>query len=386
MNLNDYFNPVSLDKPSSGYLSRKVEFGRNISIHTPSEPITEISRFKIAILGVPDDRNSLNKGCSGAPDRIRQHLYRLHRFNKTLPIIDLGNLKTGPKPEDSYYGLQTVVSELLSGGIVPVVIGGGQDLTIGMILAFEKLNRVINLVSIDSRIDLNSKIKKLSSETYLQNILNQKTRFLFNYTNIGHQVCFTDRDDLELLKNLYYETVRLGEARLDLKQMEPVLRDADMVSFDICAIKNSDAPGHYHPSPNGFYSEEACQLSRYCGLSDQLSVFFISEVNPEHDVNALTAHLAAEIIWYFIDGFMQRRSEKPDTSENFTKFIVAIDSIIQDLVFYKSEQSNRWWIEIPRLPGKKGKPFLISCSYEDYLMAGRQEIPDRWWKAYQKIN
>ena len=165
--------------------------------------------------------------------------------------------------------------------------------------------------------------------------------------------------------------------------MEPVFRDADLVSLDFNAVKQSDAPGHFHPSPNGFYGEEICQLAKYCGMSDVLSVFIISEVNPAFDINNQSSHLAAQSIWYFIEGFSQRKVEKPDDSDKFTKFIVRLDSIDHDLIFYKSEQTDRWWIEIPSL---KKKSYLISCSYEDYLLAGNQEIPDRWWKAYQKIN
>jgi len=386
MNPHDFLDPVSLDQLPLRYVPAKTEFGRNITVHTASEPVKKIEEFHLAILGVPDDRNAFFKGCSGAPDIIRQHLYRLSKFNKSLKIADLGNLKKGPKAEDSYYGLQEVISWLISNHVIPIVIGGSQDLTYGILLAFEQLKKTVNLVTTDSKIDLNSKIKEYSSITYLQKIIRQKSSFLFNYTNIGHQSSYVDRDDLELLKNLYYEAYRLGEIRHDLKLLEPVFRDADVVSMDISAVKQSDAPGYFHPSPNGFYSEDICQLAKYCGLSDHLSVFFIGEVYPEYDHENQTSQLVAEIIWYFIDGFSQRKVEHPDDSEHFTKFIVTMDSIDQDLIFFKSEHTDRWWIEIPPLPNKKGKKRLIACSHEDYIQAGKKEIPDRWWKAYQKIN
>ncbi len=165
--------------------------------------------------------------------------------------------------------------------------------------------------------------------------------------------------------------------------MEPVIRDADFISIDFNSVKHADAPGNFQPSPNGLYGEDICQLARYSGLSDQLSMFMINEVNPLFDINNQTSHLAAQAIWYFIDGFSHRKVEQPDDSENFMKYIVNHDSIGHDLVFYKSEKTNRWWLEIPSV---KKKTHIISCSYEDYLLAGNQEIPNRWWKAYQKIN
>ena len=383
MNLNDFFDPVSIEKPENSFLRPNMEFGHNIYVHTPDNPIQNITEYKIALMGVPEDRNSNNKGCSLAPDQIRQDLFKLHKFKKKLKIIDLGNLKQGSKPEDTYLGLRETVSYLLSNNVTPVIIGGTQDISYGVILAYEYLNKVISYVTVDAKLDLKSMKEEIHSENYIKEIFKNKTRLLFNYTNIGHQACFTDQNDLELLKNLYFDSYRLGQVRNNIKIIEPSIRDADFISIDFNAIKQADSPGNFRPSPNGFYGEEVCQLSRYSGMSDQLSAFLISEINPSFDPQNQTSHLAAQAIWYFIDGFLQKRPEKPDGSENFTKFVVNLDSIDHNLVFYKSEQSNRWWLEIPSI---RNKPYLISCAYEDYLQAGNQEIPDRWWKAYQKIN
>lgn len=383
MNLTEYFDPVSIEKPSNHYLRTNMEFGHNIYVHTPDGPIKDIEEYDLAILGVQEDRNSQNTGCAAAPNEIRQQLYKLHKFNKRLKIIDLGNLKQTKSPQDTYYGLRDALIVLLSHNVIPIIIGGSQDIVYSGMLAYEKIQKIINLVTIDSRIDLKSKLNDFNSQNYLKKIFNEKVKFLFNYTNIGHQIYFTDLNDLELIKNLFYDSYRLGDVKSSIKEMEPVIRDADFLSIDFNSVKHADAPGNYQPSPNGFYGEEICQLARYSGLSDQLSMFMINEVNPEFDINNQTSHLAAQCIWYFIDGFSQRKAEKPDNSENFVKYIVSHDSIGHDMVFYKSEKTNRWWLEIPSL---KKNNHIISCSYDDYLLAGNQEIPNKWWKAYQKIN
>ena len=169
--------------------------------------------------------------------------------------------------------------------------------------------------------------------------------------------------------------------------MEPVLRDATMISLDVCAIRQSDAPGHFSATPNGFYGEEICTLAMYAGLSERLSTLGIFEVNPHFDINDQTSHLSAQVIWYFIDGFAKKRSEYPhEKSREFREYIVHLNEIDQDLIFYKSTETNRWWIKTPALKLKPGYPEFISCSYEDYQKASNQEIPDRWWKAYQKFN
>jgi len=386
MDLNDYFNPVSLGKPPYSLLRNKAKFGRNITIHTPDIPITKQKQYDIALMGVEDDRNSENKGAAKAPDFIRSKLYQLLHPPKGLKIIDLGNLKIGPEVKDSYFGLRDVIIELLKQNIVPIVIGGSQDLTLGIAEAFEKLEKSINLVTIDSRIDLHSGSKSISSLNWLHQLFKKRSRFLFNYTNIGLQEYFTDPEDLLLIKNLYFGTYRLGTVRSNMVDVEPVLRDADIVSLDFGAVRQSDAPGNFHVSPNGFHGEEICQLAKYSGQGSRLAAFFIGEVNPEFDPLQATSHLAAQTIWYLIDGFSQRVIEKPDESENFTKFIVSPDAFEHRLVFYKSENTGRWWLEIPVIKQNRESSYLISCSYDDYLQAGRQEIPDRWWKAFQKIN
>ncbi len=383
MNLTDYFDPVSIEKPSSYYLKPNNEFGYNIYVHTPDGPINNIEDYDLAILGVLEDRNSPNIGCAKAPDQVRQHLYKLYKFSKNLKIIDLGNLKQTKTPQDTYFGLRDVLIELLSQNVIPIIIGGSQDLVYSAMLAYAKLQRLINLVTVDSRLDLKSKKNDFNSLNFLKRIFNELIKYLFNYSNIGHQIYFTDQNDLELIKNLFFDSYRLGDVKSNIKEMEPVTRDADFVSIDFGSVKHADAPGNYQPSPNGFNGEEICQLARYSGLSDNLSMFMINEINPEFDLNNQTSHLAAQAIWYFIDGYSQRKVEKPDDSENFMKYIVNHDSIGHDLVFYKSEETSRWWLEIPSIKKKK---YLISCSYDDYLLAGNQEIPNKWWRTYQKIN
>ena len=60
----------------------------------------------------------------------------------------------------------------------------------------------------------------------------------------------------------------------------------------------------------------------------------------------------------------------------------------QEIVFYKSNRSERWWMEVPN-PNNKvryQKHHLVPCSYKDYETALREEMPERWWQAFQKIS
>ena len=384
MDLNYYFDPVSLDKPDFELLPPRALFGRNIHIHTPDTPVKNTNNFDVAILGVREDRNSPNKGCSEGPDKIRTWLYQLSKPKKKIKIIDLGNIKKGENVEDTYFALRDVVSELLNQNVFPLVIGGSQDLTYGIFNVYKKNNTFLNLVSIDSRIDWKDDPELINSQYYLNKIISGK-EIPVQYYNIGHQDYLTDKKLLKELRQKHFDSYRIGVVRSDIKEMEPVLRDAHIVSLDISSVRQSDSPGHFSPSPNGFYGEEICQLAKYAGQSDNLQVFGIFETNPVLDINNQSSRLASQIIWYLFEGMSQKIVENPaKQKKRFTKYIVNLSGVGKDIVFYKSNHTEKWWLKVPISDTNSEKAEFIACTYKDYMKASNQEIPDRWWKAFQK--
>jgi hypothetical protein len=193
-----------------------------------------------------------------------------------------------------------------------------------------------------------------------------------------------------MMNRLYFDVYRLGQIRDKIEEAEPIIRQSDMISFDISAIKHSDAPANPNASPNGFYAEEACQIMRYAGMNDKLSSIGIYEINPDFDTSGKTSHLAAQMIWCFFDGFYNRKNDFPSRSNpDYLRFHVVLQDEKYEINFYKSKKSDRWWMEIP-YPPQKGLKFerhtLIPCSYKDYELAVNNEIPDRWWQTYQKLS
>ena len=208
---------------------------------------------------------------------------------------------------------------------------------------------------------------------------------LFNYSNIGYQTYFNSQEEINLIKSLNFDAYRLGEAK-DLEIVEPVFRDADIVSIDIGAIRQSDAPANNNVSPNGFYGEEICAISRYAGISDKVSSFGIYEYNSKHDSNHQTAHLIAQMIWYFIEGVNFRAKDYPfTTKEHYQKFTVMLEND-DPINFYKSNKTGRWWMEINLIKDNKYKRHaLVPCTYQDYIETTKEQIPDRWFKAQRKM-
>jgi formiminoglutamase len=350
----------------------------------------DLDGVHIAVIGVGEARNSNgNDGCAAAPDKVRENLYKLS-YIQNVTVADLGNIVPGNTAKDTYVALEFVCAELLDRKIIPVIIGGSQDLTYSMYTAYQRLQQTVNIVCADSKIDLGEIHSELDSTTYISKILQYQPSLLFNYSHIGYQTHFVNPEEVETIKKMYFDTYRLGQIQTNLEEAEPIVRNADILSFDISAIRKSDAPGTLHATPNGLYGEEACQIFRYAGMSDKLSSIGIFEVNPLFDDREQTSALAAQMIWYFMDGFANRKSDLPGSErKDYLKYRVTMKSGDHEIVFYKSTKTDRWWMEVPYRVGAKSKyerHHMVPCSYEDYQLACTEEMPDRWWQAYQKLS
>jgi len=386
MDLNGYFDPVSLERPVFEYLDDTDCFSRHISVHTPDQPIHELDKHQVAILGIPVDDNAFIKGSKEAPNHIRSHLYQLRKINKNLKIYDLGNLKKGESMNDTYFALRDVVLELKERDMVTVIFGGSQDLCHGVFLAMEKQAGLHQILTIDSMLDFSTKKEKRSSRNYLNHLIDPSTGSQFSLINIGHQAYFVTESQILQLENSYLESIRLGDVRKDIQLAEPLVRDSEFISIDLGAVRHADAPGSTAPSPNGFFAQELCQITRYAGLSEQVGILGFFECSPPSDINGQSAHLTAQAAWYFLEGLSHRIRENPvDTPEHIKKFIVALNAAGHDIIFHKSTLSDRWWMEIPAINPASGYNFFVSCSYEDYQQACNQEIPDRWWRFLNRL-
>ena len=128
---------------------------------------------------------------------------------------------------------------------------------------------------------------------------------------------------------------------------------------------------------------------RYAGLSEKLSSAGIFELCPANDRDGMSAHLAAQMLWYFLDGFAGRKGDDPHMNKSaLMKYIVSMHETQSDISFYRSPLSDRWWMEV--ITGNDNKQkyanhYIVPCSYKDYETACNNEIPDRWWQVYQKL-
>ena len=385
MEIEQYLTPSAISAKEYAPFMWGSNIRKNSSAGFP-----DMDKVQIAIVGVGEARSSNgNEGCAAAPDKVRENFYALSSI-ATIVVADLGNIAPGNTVKDTYSALEFVCAELLDRKIIPIIIGGSQDLTYANYAAYQRLQQTVNIVSVDRKIDLGEIDSEIDSGTYLSKILQFQPSLLFNYSIMGYQTHFVNSEEIETIKKMYFDLYRLGQIQTNMEEAEPIVRNADILSFDISAIRRSDAPGTFTSTPNGLYGEEACQILKYAGMSDKLSSIGIYEINPLFDDREQTTGLVAQMIWYFLEGFVNRKSDFPGTAEkDYLKYRVTMKSADHEIVFYKSLKTNRWWMEVPYRIGAKSKferHHMVPCSYEDYQLACTEEMPDRWWQAYQKLS
>ncbi|MEM7039288.1 MAG: arginase family protein, partial [Bacteroidota bacterium] len=241
---------------------------------------------------------------------------------------------------------------------------------------------------VDSELDVEDSDFGIHNHSYNHKIFLHSPNYLSNFTNLGFQSYFVPLSDKKRLKNLYFHGVRLGELRNNLREAEPYLRNANMVSFDLGAVRSADAPGSTHPSPAGFTTEDICQLARYTGMGNRISSVSFCEVQPMKDFNAQTSLMTGMMMWYLVEGYYNRRIDEPEELDRYTRYHVSLQGGMHTIVFYKNPASGRWWMEVPYgdSVGKENpRTELVPCSEKDYEMARADEIPEKWWLAHYKL-
>ncbi len=384
MSLSLLFDPVSED------ICRSIQdidaWVESIMIH--KEKLPRWQRKHMAIIGLQEERGThTNLGVAQGADQIRYALYRLKKGTGNYNIVDLGNLRNGPTLEDTYDRLSQVCETLLEKKVLPILIGGSHDLCLGQYAGYESMGKLVTVVNVDARLDMEESTTQCPSARHTHLLLSQKPNYLFDYNHLAYQSYLNTRPALEVLEQLYFEAYSVGQMRQDFNEVEPVVRQADMLSFDISAIKMNDAPGHTQAPVMGLTSEEACQICWFAGLNEKLTSIGFYEYNPALDERQKTAQLVATMVWYFVEGYYHRVKREDFESNAYMKYVVSALDNSSQMIFYKHKVTQKWWMEVP-YPNEvshQQESITVPCSYKDYQTASRGEVPDRWINTYAKL-
>ena len=378
----DFLTPIEDSVLGVTSLMPKQVIGKSIQIHTEKQGFPDLKNIRIALIGVQESRNSHYPVSDYDIDAFRREFYQLFPGNWSVKIADLGNLPSGDTPEDTYYALKEIVSYLREINVLPVIIGGSQDLTVSLYRSYEKASQWVNIVSVDNRFDFSQEEELISGRSYMSKIIMENPSKLYNFTNLGYQSYLIAQEELDLMDKLFFEAFRLGDVLDRAPNTEPVFREADIASFDM-KVLNAVASGTFPQGmPNGIDGRTICALSRYAGISDRISMIGFFDLP-----NTIIFHkLMAQMVWYFVEGVQCRFDEYPvATSYGFIRYAVQMSD--RELVFHKSNKSQRWWIELQKenyLDNKTKTNTLLSCTHQDYLDACNDILPDRWWRATKR--
>jgi len=383
MEINHYLNSSVLSEVhqiNKTYDKRSLGF--QIEKNNRKLSADNLNTFDAAIIGTPFELKTGNRGTGLAPGEIRKSLYSLSTPNPKLKLIDMGDVREGGNTNSTHYAIRDMVDYLTEAGLVVIVLGGSQEVSIGISRAFYQ-KKYYSLSTIDPWPDFETLHNLPDQSNFISKIIKEFPD-IFNINFLGSQSHYVPAQLISRIRELGYNLIRLGNMRPDITVVEPVLRDTDFLSFDFSAIRHSDSPGFFSPNPNGLTGEEACQISRYAGLSDRLQVFGLFGVNPSYDTMGISAKLAAQMIWYFLDGSLNRKNECPGRHDNrYIEFSVHVEELSAPLIFYQNPETERWWLQVSN---PENESFLVSCRSTDYKTASLGEIPDIWWQMTRKYD
>lgn len=371
-NLTDFLEPINIHDISGDILYKEGQIGRKISLH--DEQLPDIDDADIFLVGCNEQRGAAILLPGNSANVIRSEFYSLYQWHGDLRLADLGNIKAGSSATDTYAALKAVINELVNENKLVVVLGGSHDLTLAQYGAFADDKKSIDAVGVDAVIDINID-SPFRADNFLMELLTAEPNYMRHYNHLAFQSYFVHPRMLETMDKLRFDCFRVGHVKEHLEEMEPVVRNCSMMSFDISAIAHAFAPANAL-SPNGLTGEEACTLMQYAGMSNNMKTVGIYGYRPEKDAENLTAKQISQMLWYLMDGRSRGSREAViDEKESFNEYHTAFAEV--ETVFLQSKKTGRWWMQLP-------DKHFIACSYKDYMLASSNEIPERWLRAQER--
>jgi len=291
----------------------------------------------IAIIGFPYDegvrRNGGRVGAARGPEVFRRMMKRTGTIKNPeydidcskLKIVDLGDASSKHQDADNdfdatHFNLRDKVSQAVSVGAVPFVIGGGNDQSYsnarGLLNNVKDLSRVA-VINIDAHLDVRE--RKIVDDKEVEHsgspfrlLLETKGFKGSNFIEFAAQGAQCSEQHAKFVTEKHSGKIywlSMLERNGAVNEFKSLLDSLDVdhifVSFDLDSVRGSDAPGVSCPAPIGLTGAEALQICRIAGANPKVSLFDLSEFNPTvEDYN--TGKLVTQMFYFFVLGFCTR--------------------------------------------------------------------------------
>ncbi len=285
-------------------------------------------RFSVEIIGVPFDHGvKLINGRPGArfgPEKVMQEFSKLlankknNDFLQNIEKVNCTNIiPIKENVKKTHEKVTTTIKKILKPNIIPIVIGGGHDISFGsgkaMFLAYKKIGQI----NIDAHYDVRPVVNgKITSGTPFRRLLEGKFLNGKNFVELGVHAPKNLKEHYDyvikkkgtLIHLEYINKTSIDKALNKALSIAGKNTNAIMFDIDIDGIQKRFAPGCSAPCIEGFTKKQALEAAYIAGKNNDVKLFNLMEVNPLHDVNNKTVKLAAELILSFIKGLNEREN------------------------------------------------------------------------------
>lgn len=273
---------------------------------------------RAVLIGFPSDegvrRNEGRVGAALGPQALRSSLYhfapdaRSERMEDLLGHTrDLGDLEISGDVESDQRNLgETLAHHLLRGTFV-IVLGGGHETSYGHFLGYAFAERRVEILNWDAHPDVRElKEGKGHSGSPFRQAIEDSSGACRRYSVAGLQPHSVARAHLELIQRQGRAVWRDEVSPRYIEVLYNGVESPTLVSFDLDAVSQAEAPGVSAPNPGGLPSDLWLKAAFEAGRSVAVTSADIVELNPRFDPDGHTARLAALTVWWLLRGRAER--------------------------------------------------------------------------------
>lgn len=260
-------------------------------------------------------RNQGRVGAKQAPYEFRKVLANLPvHFSESTRLLDAGDIHcVGNDLESAQMALGQAVSKVIANGGIPIVLGGGHEVTFGHYLGIQDAmkGKKIGIINLDAHLDIRETIDgKGNSGTGFFQIegVCEKQSQVFYYLPIGIDKMSNTQALLSFAESKGVESIYKDD--FSKEQLPGILERIDTfanlvdhvyLTIDMDVFAAPFAPGVSALAYNGIVPDAVFKsvFKKIVSLPN-LSSVDIAEFNPVYDIDHRTARLAASLIFELI--------------------------------------------------------------------------------------
>ena len=266
---------------------------------------------RVAIIGFASDegvrRNMGRQGAVGGPAALRAALAPI-AVHRPIDVVDVGDVRVDDGDlESGQAELGRIVAECLRADRLPIVLGGGHEVTwgshTGLQLALDPA-RTVGLINLDAHFDLRADDWPTSGTGFAQIAAfhAQHSRAL-HYLAVGISRASNTRALWERAEQLGVRVITDDDCRID--RLSNVLRavsamvdvvDDVYLTIDLDVLPASVAPGVSAPAALGVDVAVVQSVVDHVVASGKVRVADIAELNPTFDIDGRTARTGARLV------------------------------------------------------------------------------------------